>query len=516
MGIRKKAAVLQQKSIPKEKQRKPEKDKVHLLELLNPMNLRKKIDSYGYEFSMGKYMVLLGVVCTIVLTLGMLFSLKWQMTAIIIIFFLLQLPGIILDAYYNMYEHKKFLDLSDYMEQILYSFKANQKILTSLKDTATLFKGKMQEKILEAAAYIEAGNAEENLYEEALRIIEKAYPNRRLTAIHRYLRSVEKNGGDNMESVDLLIKDKNIWADNVLLLQKERKHKRNLVFGSLIITTLFAAAFHFIYRSMPEYHMASNMLVQIATTVYLMLNIRIFRKANREISKSWVEKENQDEERILGYYRKIMEYDEKKERLTSLCMGIPAAVLAFVLLLFGQTLLGAGAVLLALFFLNQHKVGYRVAYNRVVKEINVAFSQWLMQMALLLQTNNVRRAIAASIEEAPAILRPALEKLKQELEEQPDAEWPFREFLEIFELSSVQSAMKMLYGLSSMGSGEAKVQIRALIERNIGLLDKAEKIKNDEKLAGIEGVFFLPQVTVSLQLIAGLFIFMMLFMQNVA
>lgn len=491
-------------------------NKATLWELLNPANLRKQIDSYGYEFSIGKYIVLMCVVSAGVLALGMLFSLHLEMTALIIIFFLLQLPGIILDAYRNMYEHKKFLDLADYMEQILYSFKSEQKILAALRDTATMFRGKMREKILEAAAYIEAGKAEENLYKEALDIIENAYPNRRLSAIHRYLRSVEKNGGDNMESVDLLIRDKNIWADNVLILQKDRKHKRNLIFGSLLITTIFAAAFHYIYRMMPEYNMADNTIVQIATTLYLILNIMIFRKANREIAKSWAENDNTDDTRVVAYYNKIMNYDEKKEQLTSLCMGIPVLVIAVVLFVFRHKIWGAAAASVGILLLNQHKVGYRTAYNRVVKEINTAFSQWLMQMALLLQTNNVRRSIAMSVEDAPVVLKPALQKMKEDLEKEPDSDEPFQTFLGMFELSSVQSAMKMLYSISTLGSGDAKEQIKALIERNIGLLDKAEKIKNEEKLAGIEGVFFLPQVTLSAQLIVGLFIFMMLFLQNVA
>ena len=495
-------------------QKRRRKEKVKLLELLNPVNLRKQIDSYGYDFVMGKYMALMAVASAAVFALGMLFSLRWQCTTIVIVCFLLLLPGIVLDAYRNMYEHKKFLDLSDYMEQVLYSFKANHKILSSLRDTATMFRGKMQEKILEAAAYIEAGQAKENLYQEALAIIEEAYPNRRLRNIHKYLRSVEKNGGDNMDSVDLLVKDKNIWTENVMVLQKERRYKRNLVFGALVITVVFAAAFHHIYRTMPGIQIVANPVVQGMTTVYLILDIIIFRKANREIAKSWMEKEHQDDARVLSYYEKITHYEEKKEQRTSILAALPFAGASAVLFLLGRTLPGAACLAIGVFLLFQHKIGYRVIYNRVVKEINIGFSQWLMDMALHLQTNNIRNSIGLSIEEAPAVLVIPLKELRQQLEDAPDAEWPFQEFLKQFELSNVQSAMKMLYSLSAMGSGEVREQIRSLIERNIGLLDKAEKLRNEEKLVGIEGLFYMPQVTVSMQLICGLFMFMILFLQQ--
>lgn len=503
----------------KNKRKKNAGKKVRLAELLTPSNLRKEIDSYGYEFSVGKYSLLICAVCCVVFALGTMFSLKFRYTFCLTAFFLILLPGIILDAYRNMYEHKRFLDMADYMEQILYSFKSSHKILTALKDTASLpFRGKMRETVLRAAEYIERGNAKEdgNIYREAFSIIENEYPERRISAIHSYLLSAEKNGGDNTEAVELLLKDKNIWADNVLALQEERKSKRNLVFAALLLTVIFAAIFQGIYRAMPEeYRIADSVVMQTAATIFLMLDIWIFRKANHEIAKSWVDRAEPDrEEMIVRYYQEVMLYDEKTERKLSRALGVPAAVFAAVLYVIDLKLAGVLVAALAIFFLNQHKIGYRTAYNRVVKEINSAFPQWLMQMALLLQTNNVHRAIAESVEDAPAVLRPALEEFSQRLQTEKDTPELFGSFLQKFDLSSVQSAMQMMYSMSSLGSGEVRTQIRALIERNSSLLDKAEKIKNEEKLTGIVTLFYMPQLTISAYLMAGMSMFILTFLQN--
>lgn len=494
------------------------KKKVRLRELLNPGNLRKEIDSYGYEFSMGKYSLLMAVVCASVAVMGKVFFLEWECTLIISMLFLVLLPGIILDAYRNMYEHKRFLDMADYMEQLLYSFQNSQKILTALKDTASLpFRGKMKETVKKAADYIEAGQAQEGkLYQEAFAIIEEEYPNRRISAIHKYLLSAEKNGGDNTDSVELLLKDKNIWTDNVLILQEERKSKRNLVFAALLLTVAFGAVFQGVYRGMPpEYGILGSVTMQAAATVFLMLNIWIFRKANKEITKSWADNDKEPkEEQYIRYYHSVMEYDEKKERKLSRKLGIPALIITGILFLAGFKTAEVIAAIIAVFLLNQHKIGYRISYNRVVKEINRAFPQWLMQMALLLQTNNVRRAVSESVEDAPAILRPALQELSEKFKTEPDSPELFTGFLGKFELSSIQSAMQMLYSISSLGSGEVRTQIRTLIERNTSLLDKAEKARNEEKLTKIVTLFYVPQLTLSAYLMTGMVMFILMFLQR--
>lgn len=169
-------------------------------------------------------------------------------------------------------------------------------------------------------------------------------------------------------------------------------------------------------------------------------------------------------------------------------------------------------VIAGIFIVNQDRIVYHISYNWLVKEINLYFPQWLMEMAILLQGNNVQVAVAKTISNAPCVLRPELEQLVEKLKRQPEAIEPYMEFLGQFRLSYVQSAMKMLYAISEAGNGDSQEQIRIMIRRNEKLMDKAEKIVNERKMAGISLTGYLPQITISFQMMVNMTVFMMVFL----
>lgn len=172
--------------------------------------------------------------------------------------------------------------------------------------------------------------------------------------------------------------------------------------------------------------------------------------------------------------------------------------------------------IITVFVGNQHRVAYRISYNWLVKEINLRFPQWLMEMALLLQGNNVQVAIAKTVSEAPAVLRPELRKMIRKLKVQPEALEPYMEFLDMFQLSYVQSAMKMLYAISESGSGDSQEQIQVMVRRNEKLLDQSEKILNERKMAGINAVGYFPQITISFQMMVNMVVFLMVFLTKMS
>ena len=129
-----------------------------------------------------------------------------------------------------------------------------------------------------------------------------------------------------------------------------------------------------------------------------------------------------------------------------------------------------------------------------------------------MQGNNVQVSIEKTIEHAPGILKEELQKLSDSLKSKPDAIEPYLDFLKMFQLSSVQSSMKMLYAISESGSGDAQSQIQVLVKRNSKMLDKSEKISNEKSLAGINSIFYLPQVTVSFQTMINMVVFMVVFL----
>ena len=471
----------------KKKEQTEGRKRVGKFELFHPANLQRQTDSYGYSFSMGKYSVILMAAVAGAIGCGVLFCLHWYLILLVVSACAMALPRLILDGYKQMYEHKQFLDVSDYIEQMLYSFRLNQKILLSLRDTQTLFaSGRMHQMIGASMDYIEQGTYQRDLYREALEIIEQAYPTNRLLAVHEYLRTVESNGGICGDGIELLLQDKAVWADNVILLQEEKRAS--------------------------QYTIVDHPVTQITTTLYLILNIKIFCQANRQLAKSWLKVENLEQEKIFQYFQMVSSFEEQKEGRKSLFFGgIFLAGASFAGLL-GNLIVAFPVAGMGIFILYQHKIGYRVAYDKVVREINRVFPSWLMEMALLLQGNNVQVSIEKTIDHAAAVLRTDLQKLSDNLKRTPDAIEPYLEFLGMFQLSSVLSSMKMLYAISESGSGDAQAQIRILVQRNSKMMDKSEKLSNEKSLAGINGVFYLPQVTVSVQTMVNMVVFMLVFL----
>ena len=233
---------------------------------------------------------------------------------------------------------------------------------------------------------------------------------------------------------------------------------------------------------------------------------------NRQIAKSWIVPEDMEEEKLSSYFQMIIHYDEKKEARKSFIFAAAALAIALLTCLFQCFIAAAVAAVAGILLLSQHKIGYRIAFDKVVREINRVFPGWLMEMALLLQGNNVQVSIEKTIAHAPIVLRSELQQLSDQLKRTPDAIEPYLEFLGTFELSAVLSSMKMLYAISESGNGDAQSQIRILVQRNSKMMDKAEKLSNEKSLAGINGIFYLPQMTVSLQTVVNMVVFMLMFL----
>lgn len=487
--------------------------------MLNPKHLQKQIDEYGYYFSMGSYLLSLVISFVGVCLCGIIFSLRWYLTIAMVVVWMVLLPGMILNGYKNMYEHKKFLEAADYMEQILYSFQQEGKILAALRDTGSLFvEGRMRTSINQAIEYIENGVYEKDLYQEALSKIEVQYPGRRISAIHNFLRLIEKNGGDYRSGIKLLLADKALWVENVLLLQEDKKRGRSRVIMALIITIILAAVFHGVYRSMPEqYSIVNHPVTQIGTTCYLILNMLIFRKANRELAGSWLERDSNSEEEKVRYYWKVVTSEKEPGAWKkSLLWAIPLGLGTIWCLWKGHVYVAVIFVVVGIFLGNQNRIAYRISYNWLVKEINLRFPQWLMEMALLLQGNNVQVAVGKTVSEAPPVLKPELEKMIRGLKDQPESIEPYMEFFKMFQLSYVQSAMKMLYAISEAGNGDSQEQIQVMVRRNEKLLDQSEKILNEKKLAGINAIGYLPQITISFQMMINMAVFMVVFLTKMS
>ena len=143
-----------------------------------------------------------------------------------------------------------------------------------------------------------------------------------------------------------------------------------------------------------------------------------------------------------------------------------------------------------------------------------AFPGWLMDIVLLLQSENVQVALQKSQEHVPPVLRRDLDILVGQLEMEPESVLPYHRFLKSFQIPEVHSAMSMLFSVSMGNSGRADRQIGELIDRNLEMLDAAEKGRLKNLSSGMYLLFLAPVLTASLKLLVDMAVFMMTFLSG--
>ena len=436
-------------------------------------SLSDELKKYGYVFSTRRSILLYTIALAGMLALGRFFALGFLSQICLFAAGFLPLPFFLRNALQNRYHQKRFSDLNIYMEQFLYSFQKSGKVLSTLEDLLTIFEeGEMRETILAAREHILHTYDEQNVEENALAMIETAYPYDGLRTIHHFALTSETLGGNYQDSTLLLLESRRMFADRVYALQQEQKVKRREIFLS-ILTSLFLCSMVFFLSSRIGVDIASNPLAQLITTVVLISDLFIFYRADKKLTVGFVESDHTDDEEYIRQYYRLSEYDDKK-------------------------LLD--------------RIGRRIALKSVTRELEKQFPNWLMEVSLLLQTENVPVAVQKSYEMAPRIMQPALAKFILDLKEKPESMEPYMNFLEEFGMPEVASSMKMLYSISSGTGGDARLQIADIIRRNQLLYDKAQKLANEDSLAGMQAMFLAPQLTGGLKLVIDMILLLVLYL----
>ncbi len=437
--------------------------------------LSDELRRYGYVFSIRRSLFLYGTMFAGMLLLGRFFALHLTAQLVLSAYGLFLLPFFIRNVAKNRYHQKRFSDLNIYMEQFLYSFQKSGKILTTLIDMLQIFEeGSMRNSIIKARDHILYTYNESNVEERALALIEDDYPYDGLKTMHRFAYSTEVLGGDYEESILLLLEARRMWADRVYTLQQEQKYKRREVFLSIIVSLLLCSMI-FMISSRLEIDVAAEPVTQTITTLVLMTDMWIFYIADRRLTVGFIESEHENDGEMAARYERMRRYDERRllDRLAK-----------------------------------------KAAIKTLTREIEKDFPNWLMEVSLLLQTENVSVAITRSYALAPEVLKPALREFLIELKAHPDDMAPYLHFLSDFALPEVRSSMKMLYSLSSGTGGNARGQIADIIRRNQQLLDKSEKLKNEDSLAGMYALFLAPQLTGACKLIVDMILLLILYLKE--
>lgn len=497
------------------------------LKLLHPKNLAKEVHIYGYHFSWKTHVLFMLGTLAGISAVGIVFKLSAVYFFIVAAAAIVLLPVLILDMYKKMYEQKRFADAAAYMEQMLYSFLKTGKVISALKESREIFEdGQMRRTIEAAIGYLEEGkeHAGQGLLRESLSRIEAAYPCTKLRVVHNLLINAEEYGGEAEASVMLVLEDLEVWKRRGYQLQADKKksHTDNII--SIIVATAMCMTALYVLNAMKDMFAPESPLVifrigaiQISSVLFILLLYIIFVKSSKSLTADWLAEEGvMDSAYILQCYETVKDYERPERKGKSVFGGFFGAgkrslwvallllIGAIIFMLRQHYLIAAIVTMVGIFVMIQHKIGYHLAKKDLTREMYLALPQWLMELALLLQNNNVEVSIVKSREGVPAALQGELDALIGRMEKTPGKLSAYTDFCKAYDMPEVQSCMKMLHALSENGTGDIKMQMNHLIQRVNEMQNKADILRSESAAFRMKMIFSYPVIAATGKLLADL------------
>lgn len=491
---------------------------------LNPRQLALEVHVYGYDFSWKTHIQIL--ICSLfaIGAVGILFQLNTGYMIGIVALMIFVLPVLIVNTYKRMFEQKRFEDVTVYVEQMLYSFQKNEKIVAALKETGEVFEdGRMKWAIEDAVTHLERGIAqsEKGTLREALAMIEKMYPCKKIHIAHELFLSSEEYGGSAGNSILLLLEDVEHWKRKGYHLQadKKRSHTDNII--SISVAIMMCAIALYALNSMGDFFPKADKvsvfsieIIQISSFGFIIFMLWVLIKSTKNMTENWLESGRlHKNEYLLRCYEKVINYDDTVENKKKILLGIFGTFVGgFGVYLKKKWIMVAGCFIIICMLLRR-RIGYRMARRDVSDEIYISLPQWLMELALLLQNNNVQVSITKSIHNASPIIQLELQKLMRRLEKAPDALISYTGFCKEFDVPEAQSVMKMLHAISESGTGNASVQINNLIFCVQKMQNIADEISNKNIALRMKMIFTYPVLAATMKLLIDLTIGMVYMFQ---
>lgn len=464
---------------------------------LNHKNLIGEIEQYGYVYSLKNLIITyLSVIVGSILA-AFLFKLHVAGYIVIAAFGVLITPFLIRNSYKALYEQRRFSDASKYMEKMLYYFRASGKIITALQNAEEVFhNGEMKSAIHDAAdlisnpTFVTDSVTSGSVEEKALKIIEDKYPNKRLKRMHAFFISVEKNGGSADLGTEVQLNDREDWVSDVVARQKEKKRLCRVFIVFSVFVILFCLAFLYlpIFYKAFSFDLSEHFAVRAASVAVIIVTVLLYTKVSSVSGVSWVEeKAHESDEKLAERFDGIVNYDMKKQRKKSFLIALAmAAVTAVFYIITKNKLFTAAGAVIAVFIAASYRFGYQALKDDMSKEIQSAFPEWIIQIALIMQHDTVPMAIAKSYDSAPGILKPEIKKMLLALDEKPTSPVPFNDFMKFFNISEINEAMGALYSVMNAAGSDIDNEIRNVLTQNRKMTQRAAAVKAEDRQAASE------------------------------
>lgn len=442
--------------------------------LLTPKKLKNELEAIGESCNKKEIIATGAALLGIGLLLMKLFALKIIFFVPIALCLLYVFPFVILNAKKRKYEKNRFQNAASYLSHMNQSFQDTKSILTSLKETERKYRdGKMRNTLRAAIDHIQKSKNVRLGEQEALQMIEAEYDCRKMRTFHDFIVKAEAHGGECSKELKLLEKIKNEWVLAVENGYRTFCSNIYLMYFEAVILLIICA---FIQQRFPgEFSVYRMRVVQIANTLLICLFIFLFKFFDRRSAKSLLaDAKTMAEEEVEKGYATIEKLDIKNNLKRGLPYGLIFIVLFGVLFFFtkSKAVLAIGLVII-LIVSNIYNISYFAFYAQIKSELAAGVPEWVFDVVLLLQRENVQVAILKSIDNAPPVLKHELYSLQQKIIDAPADPNSYLTFLDRFEIDGVEDAMRTLYSISQ-GTGSAQ-NIGTIAETNMRMLSEAEK-----------------------------------------
>lgn len=479
------------------------------IESYNTVKLTKQIRKYGFDVDFKQIGLFALAVIGVPTAIAYISQLKWIYIAIVATLGFISTPAIIYAFYKQKFNERRFDMVIDYLTNILPIFMQKAKITYALKEVSELVQYQMKDIVDSALLYINENIDDTHAERTALDLIESEFPNSRIKAVHDLMETVEFRNSTNFKDVcqDMYV-DIDAWIRRVSDFQQDIRDRRNKLIILCGITLAMNCIFVFLYTG-NEYFLGftNNTLYQISTAVFIIAILLVVVAALVLLNGSWLINDMtvNDEEGLKKAYKTWEEGQKpiKKAEIALSIISIAAGAyyMTKASYIVALSLFGMGAIILT-----TQRRKYTNAYKKLVEHYSIEFPNWLRQITLNLHTQTVINAIEESQYTASYPMYRQLENFLRLANEDPTSIKPYSEMLHEFGLKDAQSSLKVLYSIQTYGQDEIKDQVSSLVTRNQAMLDKAESMKNQSNLFGVEALGYLPMAIFSISMVVNMFL----------
>lgn len=360
-------------------------------------------------------------------------------------------------------QRRKLEESSFYMEQLIYSFRRHHKIPAALRDVSRITEGNLKRYVTEALEKLEGDFVEDDLFQRAFIHIETEYGHHLMHVLHTFLIRVEEQGGDCVLALELLLNQLSDWKKNQKTFAGRKKSIQSRLVLAVILSCLICLA---VVRMMPAaadvaditaYQLCTGTGLVIFQVLYIVFSTM---SAGAGLEKTGMEENSRESRQLEKLYRQL---------------DSPV-----------------------------HGIRYWSTVRRLEQEISMHFPEWMFDMILRLQTENVQTAIAHSLDGAPEVLVRPLYRMIRKQQEDPVSIQPYLDFLKEFDLPEIHAVMLQLYAVNDMGKEEIKEQIYAMLDQNRHLTETAFELKTDSVLSWMGMLAAVPMLVSVIMLVVNL------------